>query len=76
MEAETETAITLVGERPRLKVIASVEAETLYIVRVGENDVLRLKVIASVEAETSNFSRKRPTLKPRLKVIASVEAET
>ena len=63
--------------RVRLKVIASVEAETSHAGEVAEVEGLRLKVIASVEAETIKAEKPDGTLaKLRLKVIASVEAET
>jgi len=44
----------------RLKVIASVEAETLQRASLASFAAYRLKVIASVEAETSAGYRFRP----------------
>ncbi len=60
---------------PRLKVIASVEAETSIASCLVVMPLFRLKVIASVEAETTG-AKDTDEAMHRLKVIASVEAET
>ena len=53
MEAETLPGKPLSAVRDRLKVIASVEAETPANSATVQHRFRRLKVIASVEAETN-----------------------